>query len=106
MTRQNQINAGHALARRILDLCDAVQRDNYGREAVDVYDLREALGEFLGVRGDEDLRAELARCPVCGEVGVTACMDEDGGPLDVDHVGRPPFFPPGFDRAFPAGPRG
>jgi hypothetical protein len=44
----------------VLALCDAAERDNYGREAVDVNDLRQALGDWLGVRWDEDLHAELA----------------------------------------------
>jgi hypothetical protein len=43
------------------------------------------------------------RCPVCGEVGVRACVDDKGRELAVDHEGRPPFFPPGFDRIFPKG---
>lgn len=42
-----------------------------------------------------------ARCPVCGETGVRACVDADGREMDTDHAGRPPFFPPGFDRIFP-----
>lgn len=47
------------LARRILALCEAADCDNYGREAVDVGDLRQALADWLGVRWDDDLNAEL-----------------------------------------------
>jgi PHP family Zn ribbon phosphoesterase len=39
-------------------------------------------------------------CPMCGEVGVKACIDEEGRELSYDHEGRPPFFPPGVDRIF------
>ncbi len=41
------------------------------------------------------------RCPVCGENGVRACIDESGDLLAFDHEGRPAFFPPGFDRILP-----
>ena len=41
------------------------------------------------------------RCPTCGEVGVKACVDEQGRQLDYDHDGRPAFFPVGFERIFP-----
>lgn len=31
-------------------------------------------------------------CPVCGEAGVKACVDEQGRELSYDHDGRPPYF--------------
>jgi hypothetical protein len=43
-------------------------------------------------------------CPACVEVGVKACVDEEGRELTYDHEGRPPFFPPVFDDIWPTTP--
>ena len=55
----------------------------------------------VGATMSESSAEKDARCPVCGEVGVKACVDSEGRELDHDHEGRPPFFPPGFERIFP-----
>ena len=41
-------------------------------------------------------------CPVCGETGVNACINEAGELLNHDHIGRPPYFPPEFETIWPA----
>ena len=83
--------------------------------------LRKAARDHLGLAEGEFWPSEVAaaqatallesgwvvippdmRCPTCGELGVRACVDTEGRLMDGDHEGRPPFFPPGFDRIFPA----
>lgn len=51
--------------------------------------------------GDAQSMQQSATCPVCGKVGVKACVDAQGHELTYDHPGRPPFFPPGFDDVWP-----
>jgi hypothetical protein len=54
-----KVASDKALVGRLLDLCDSADSDNYGRVAVDVSDLWQAIADWLGVRWDEDLRVEL-----------------------------------------------
>lgn len=54
----------------------------------------------MSKRKREREREAPEACPVCGEVGVKACVDEEGRELNYDHEGRPPYFPPVVDRIF------